>query len=65
MRFGRRAKMEDQVIDLRERLAPYTREAAVLDEHPSKHERSPDLAAPPTRPRPLRAPEYQPRHLAP
>jgi hypothetical protein len=54
----------DVVIDLRERLAPYTIEAAVLDEPRPKPERVPALAAPPTRLRPVRAPAYQPRHLA-
>jgi hypothetical protein len=68
MRFGRRAKVEDeadQVIDLRERLAPYTGEVAVLDELPQDPERALAWATPPARLRPLRAPTYQPRHLAP
>jgi hypothetical protein len=55
----------DEVIDLRERLAPYTGEVAVLDELPLNPERALALAAPPTHLRPVREPSYQPRHLAP
>ena len=68
MRFGRRAEMEDEadvVIDLRERLAPYTGEVAVLEERRPTPERPLALAAPPTRVRSHQALAYQPRHLAP
>src|SRR6188768_2527500 len=52
MRLGRRAQMVDQadvVIDLRERLAPYTGDVAVLDEVRVTPESAPTLAAPLTR----------------
>ena len=65
MSFGRRARKDDEVIDLRERLAPYTNEVAVPDELPLNPERAPALAAPPTHLAPVREPSYQPRHLAP
>jgi hypothetical protein len=67
MRFGRRAMDDeaDEVIDLRERLAPYTSDVAVLDELPPNPERVPALAAPPAHLHPVRESSYQPRHLAP
>jgi hypothetical protein len=55
----------DEVIDLRERLAPYTSDVAVLDELPPNPERVPALAAPPAHLHPVRESSYQPRHLAP
>jgi hypothetical protein len=67
MKFGRRAMDDeaDEIIDLRERLAPYTAEGAVLDELPLNPEHAPALAAPTTDLSPVREPSYQPRHLAP
>jgi hypothetical protein len=55
----------DEVIDLRERLAPYISEVAVLVELPLSRGRAPALAAPPAHLHPVREPSYQPRHLAP
>jgi hypothetical protein len=68
MRLGRRAKTQDEadeVIDLRERLAPYVGEAAMIDESRLKPENAPATAAPPTRLRSIRVRAYEPRHLAP
>ena len=68
MRLGRGARRDDEadeVIDLRERLAPYTGDVAVLDERSLNPERAPALAAPPAHLRPVQELSYQPRHLAP